>query len=172
MAQTRDMQGHTGDNDKQTPAALFNWLERRYRFNYDAFASHENALCDIYSTIGGTFDKNSVGGRRGPRRNRIELGRENGLTLDWTDRRVFMNPPYGRGIFAECVQKMYHERNNAAIIVGLIKWDTSTALARFVRTFCDVWEIGRVRYEGESSAATFASAIVFPRPDNERIPLK
>jgi hypothetical protein len=46
-----------GSMEWRTPPDLFEWLNRRFQFDYDAFASHENALCDEYSTIDGTYTK-------------------------------------------------------------------------------------------------------------------
>lgn len=46
-----------GSMEWQTPPELFAWLNRRFQFDYDAFAGHENALCDLYSTVEGTYNK-------------------------------------------------------------------------------------------------------------------
>ena len=163
------LQGGSGDNEKQTPRALWLWADRRYEFTYDAAASHNNALCRSYSTVEGTFRADAAAGLFGHRGHR-KLGDQNGLERSWAGLRVWCNPPYGRGVFRDFINKFYDERNEAAIIVGLIKWDPSTDLARFVRTFCDVTELPRIKYQGEDNFATFASALVVVRPDIGMIP--
>src|SRR5690606_32662327 len=45
----------SGRADWQTPPALFERLNLMFRFDYDAFAAHENALLPTYSTPEGTF---------------------------------------------------------------------------------------------------------------------
>jgi len=61
------------DEDRRTPRELFNRLDAIYRFDLDAAASAENALCDDYCTI-----------------------ERCGLAFDWAGRRVFWNPPYSQ----------------------------------------------------------------------------
>lgn len=159
----RELTGHTGDNEKGTPRYLFDWLNRRYVFDYDAFASHDNHLLPLYSTKEGTFD--TRGRDHSPGNAPALLHGPTGLTGSWEGLRTFCNPPYGTGIFMQCVRKMIAERNQAAIIVGLVKWDTSTEVARLLRHYADVTELPRVKYDGEQHAATFASAIVVLRAD-------
>ena len=109
-----------GSGEWRTPPELFARLNRRFQFDYDAFASHDNALCELYSTVDGTFyraaDPVMYYGHE----------TEDGLTFSWQDRRVFMNPPYTRGLIEKCVEKAYNERNDAAIIVALIPAATET----------------------------------------------
>lgn len=163
------LQGGSGDNEKQTPKVFFTWINDRYKLTFDAAASHHNALCQWYATPNGTFKADAAAGVFGHRGHK-QISEHNGLAVSWQGRRVWCNPPYGRGIFRAFIDKMYAERNEAEIIVGLIKWDPSTELARFVRTFCDVTELPRIRFEGEDNFATFASALIVVRPDIETIP--
>lgn len=149
--------GSSGDNEKQTPYALFAWLHKRYRFDYDPFASHVNHLCAAYSTLDGTFRE----GRAYTR----QVNRKDGLVQSWRGRRVFWNPPYGRGLMLPAVEKAIMERNSSLISVGLVKWDTSTAAARLLQQWCDVRPLPRIRFGNELSPATFASALVIIRPD-------
>ena len=131
----------TGSAEWRTPPDLFARLSRRFQFDYDAFASHENALCDLYSTVGGTFTRLGDDPGHYP-----EDG--DGLTFSWEDRRVFMNPPYSRGLIEQCVEKAYEERDNAAIIVALIPAATETRwFQRFILPHCHIdWLPKRVRF--------------------------
>lgn len=140
----------TGANDRtgvgagtaewQTPRPLFGALNRRFQFDYDAFASHDNALCELYSTVDGTYRK--VTGRF------AEAGYGDGLAFDWQNLRVFMNPPYSRGVIEQCVRKAYEERDRAAIIVALIPAATETQwFQRYVLPHCHIdWLPQRVHY--------------------------
>ncbi|MGE0133736.1 MAG: DNA N-6-adenine-methyltransferase [Dehalococcoidia bacterium] len=141
----------TGANDRtgvgagtaewQTPPDLFARLNRRFQFDYDAFASHENALCDLYSTVDGTYRK------LGPGRC-AEAGGGDGLEFDWKNLRVFMNPPYSRGVIELCVRKAYLEKERAALIVALIPAATETQwFQRYVLPHCHIdWLPQRVHY--------------------------
>lgn len=60
-----------------TPQDLFDSLNKKYKFNLDPCATKENAKCKKFFTE-----------------------EENGLKKSWKGKRVFMNPPYGRGIGA------------------------------------------------------------------------
>lgn len=159
-------QGSTGDNEKRTPLNLFNYLNRRYHFDYDAMASHANALCDLYSTIDGTFKKQATG----PAYHKVN--NRDGLAIDWADMRVWINPPYGRGIFASAIDKMIAERDEAQIILGLIKADTSTAAWRRLEAVADITYLPRITYEGEPHPSTFTSALALLRPSLAAIPTK
>ena len=68
-----------------TPPELFDKLNRKYRFDYDPFATHENRLCPRYSTTDGTFHWDGV-----------YFNSLDGLAHPWENLRVFMNPPYTR----------------------------------------------------------------------------
>ena len=124
----------SGSMEWQTPPELFEWLNRRFEFNYDAFASHENALCDFYSTVDATYDRDlSVFGEGG------RWTEEDGLAHSWAGLRVFMNPPYSRGLIEQCIEKAYNERNNAQIIVALIPASTETQwFQKFILPHCHI----------------------------------
>jgi phage N-6-adenine-methyltransferase len=129
----------SGPGDWQTPPALFSLLNRMFAFDYDAFASHENALCGDYSTADGTFSRFGLADVR------VHVG--DGLTRSWENSRVFMNPPYSRGFLACAVEKAASERNNAAIIVALLPDARDTAWWRkWVRPYAADYPIGRVRF--------------------------
>jgi phage N-6-adenine-methyltransferase len=130
----------------RTPPELFEWLNRRFRFNYDAFASHSNHLCDLYSSMEGTFDQRSSIARLGLSPLLVSPG--DGLNYPWLGSRVFMNPPYSRGLIEQCIEKAYNERNDAAIIVALIPASTETQwFQRYILPHCHIeWLPKRVRF--------------------------
>jgi hypothetical protein len=121
----------SGSGEWRTPPDLFARLNRRYAFDYDAFASHANRLAPHYSTAEGTFrlfdrnahpDNDLDEGELRPHRVSLETG----IEYDWTDRRVFMNPPYGREFIGKAIGKAMSERERAAIIVALLPASTDT----------------------------------------------
>lgn len=141
-----------GSAEWRTPPDLFARLNRRFEFDYDAFASHENALCDGYSTSEGTFRKYGSGhrpwGSLGQHVGANWFPQQDGLTFGWKNLRVFMNPPYTRGLIEQCVEKAFNERDNAAIIVALIPAATETRwFQRFILPHCHIdWLPRRVRF--------------------------
>ncbi len=135
-----------GSAEWQTPPELFERLHRRFKFDYDAFASHENALCDTYSTIDGTFV--NIGGHPSHSIEPLMENGHDGMRYDWTGRRVFMNPPYSRGFIEQAVQKAAGERHNAEIIVALLPASTDTRwFQHYVLPFAHIdWLPKRVRF--------------------------
>lgn len=129
----------SGSGEWQTPPDLFARLHRRYAFDYDAFASHANTLCHVYSTAEGTFRHAAWGTREvldGPH---IKLDDKTGLDADWSNARVFMNPPYGRGFIGKAIGKAMAERDRAAIIVALLPASTDTLwFHQCVQPYADV----------------------------------
>lgn len=115
----------SGRGDWQTPPGLFKRLDDRYGFELDAFASHNNALCSTYCAIDGTY--RIADPRDRPARYPSRDSDRDGFNYPWRGHRVFMNPPYSRGIIDRAVAKAYAERNNAKIIVGLLPASTDTA---------------------------------------------
>lgn len=152
-----ELVGHSGNDNITTPRGLFDWLNWRFRFDYDAFASAENALCPLYSTTDGTFHKTGWEGDYD----------EDGLRFPWANRRVFLNPPYSQPLMGQAIEKCIEERNNAQIIVGLFKFDPSTANGRMLmdERYFHLEPQPRIKYGGMNHAATFASAIVIAKPD-------
>lgn len=149
--------GSSGNDEIATPRALFERLHHAFQFDYDAFASHENHLLPTYSTLDGTF----VEGRH--------LIDKDGLALSWAGRRVFLNPPYSN--LLAVVEKCVAERNEAEIIVALVKVDTSTRWWQLLERHAHIDYLPkRVRYEHPNppsgwGGATFASAVAVMRKD-------
>lgn len=156
-----------GRSDWRTPPDLFERLTDRYAFTYDAAAGHENALCMRYSTVDGTYVGLTSGGA-------TKVDEKDGLAYSWRALRVFVNPPYADAENAckpggcekvRCRNRGYHvesytpgindfmakcaaERNNAAIIVGVIPAATDTQWWHlFVQPYADVTFLrGRVKF--------------------------
>jgi len=161
MVEPTQMNGHTGNNEIGTPQELFDWLNRRFKFNYDAAASDDNAKCDWYSTVTHTIapvlwvDDRAL----------LDMFDLDGLTYEWRGKRVFVNPPYGRGIFTQFIEKAMDERSNAEIIVMLAKYDASTRNGRLLRDHFHLEYLPRIKYEGMTQAAPFPSVIAIARQD-------
>jgi len=120
-----------------TPQDLFDRLNALFNFTLDPCCTHENAKCPFHYTLA-----------------------EDGLAHDWIGQRVFMNPPYGRGI-RRWVEKAYEESASGALVVGLLPARTDTMWWQdYVQPFADVRFIrGRLKFGGAMNSAPFPSAI-------------
>lgn len=129
----------------ETPPEVFGPLDVEFDFTLDPCATTETAKCDIY------FDE-----------------AHDGLERDWGRHRVFMNPPYGREVYA-WTRKARQAAEQGALVVGLLPascdlawWHEDVvghAEVRYIR--------GRVRFlTGGPYRASgfFASVIVVWRP--------
>lgn len=152
----QELVGHSKNDEIGTPQWLFDWLDRRFNFDYDAAASHENAKCWRYSTAEATW---TADGHR---------MKGDGLTYSWEALRVFVNPPYSRPLMGQFIEKAIEERNDAEIVVMLVKYDASTANARLIRDHFHIEYLPRVKYEGMEQGATFPSVVAIVRPDVPR----
>lgn len=126
-------------NEWATPQNLFDELNDEFYFTLDPCATDENAKCSKYFTI-----------------------EDDGLSKDWSNDVVFMNPPYGREI-KKWIKKAYEESLNGAMVVCLIPARTDTTYwhdfifnkaddIRFLR--------GRLKFGNSKNSAPFPSAIV------------
>lgn len=126
-------------NEWATPQNLFDELNDEFYFTLDPCATDENAKCSKYFTI-----------------------EDNGLSKDWSNDVVFMNPPYGREI-KKWIKKAYEESLNGATVVCSIPARTDTTYwhdfifdkandIRFLR--------GRLKFGNSKNSAPFPSAIV------------
>jgi site-specific DNA-methyltransferase (adenine-specific) len=126
----------------ETPSEVFDPLHREFRFTLDPCAT---AKCSLYFTE-----------------------EQDGLAQDWGTHRVFMNPPYGREVYA-WTRKAREAAAQGALVVGLLPascdlaWWHSDVVGhtevRYIR--------GRVRFlTGGPYRASgfFASVIVIWRP--------
>lgn len=124
--------------DWATPQGLFDKLNDEFDFTLDPCATEVNAKCRKFYTL-----------------------RENGLAQDWSNERVFMNPPYGR-VIGDWMKKAYSESLKGALVVCLIPcrtdtewWHTWVMRAKQIRFIK-----GRLYFDDGDGRAPFPSAIV------------
>ena len=124
-----------------TPQALFDALHAEFHFTLDVCASAANAKLLRYYTEA-----------------------DNGLLQPWAGERCFMNPPYGREIYA-WTARARREAAQGTLVVGLLPASTDLAWwhddvvghAKDLR-----WLRGRVRYEtgGPYRASGFFPSVI------------
>jgi phage N-6-adenine-methyltransferase len=148
--------GTKQDPIQRTPLSLFRQLDNEFGFTVDGAASHVNALCARYWTV-----------------------EDDSLGQDWGTERVWLNPPFGRGLH-EWIRKAWEASRAGALVVCLVPsstdmgWWHDYALQadeiRFIR--------GRVQFLAESgerklNAMFPVSLLVFlPRTSGERVSLR
>tara|TARA_B100001094_G_C18114105_1_gene762929 strand:+ start:736 stop:1164 length:429 start_codon:yes stop_codon:yes gene_type:complete len=127
-------------NEWTTPQNFYIKLNDEFNFTLDPCCTKESAKCKKYYTI-----------------------EDDGLSQDWSNEIVFMNPPYGREI-SKWVKKAYQESLKGAIVVCLIPARTDTRYWwDFIFPYAEVRFIkGRLKFtnNGKSAPAPFPSAIV------------
>lgn len=126
-------------NEWATPQNLFDELNEEFNFTLDPCATDENAKCSKYFTI-----------------------EDDGLSKDWSNEVVFMNPPYGREI-KKWIKKAYEESLNGATVVCLIPARTDTTYWHdFIFDKADDIKFlkGRLKFGNSKNSAPFPSAIV------------
>ena len=135
---SQDVALSSESNDWATPQQTFNELDNEFNFTLDPCASQENAKCEKYFTK-----------------------EDDGLSQDWSNEIVFMNPPYGREI-GKWVEKAYRESLKGAVVVCLIPARTDTKYwHNFIFPYAEIRFIkGRLKFGGSKNAAPFPSAIV------------
>jgi len=128
-----------------TPPEVFAPLEEEFRFTLDPCATAQTTKCARFFTE-----------------------EDDGLAQDWGTSRVFMNPPYGREVYA-WTRKAREASELGALVVGLLPascdlawWHddiVGRAEVRYIR--------GRVRFLTDGpyrASGFFASVIVIWRP--------
>lgn len=126
-----------------TPAEWFEYLDLEFGFDLDPCCTKETAKCQLFFTP-----------------------QEDGLTQNWRDKRVFMNPPYGKEIVL-WMKKAYEEaRDNGALVVCLVPARVDTDWWHRYATKGEVrFPVGRIKFVGpKDDSAPFPSAIVIFRP--------
>lgn len=129
---------------------VFDPLHAEFAFTLDPCCTTETAKCARYFTEA-----------------------ENGLAQDWGTERVFMNPPYGREVYA-WTKKAVEEARKGALVVGLLpastdlKWWHEDVVPHLARREAEVRYLrGRVRFlTGGPYRASgfFASVVVVWKP--------
>ena len=126
-------------NEWVTPQDFFDELNDEFGFTLDPCSTDHNRKCEKHYTV-----------------------EDDGLSKDWSKDIVFMNPPYG-GNTGNWIKKAFDESKKGSTVVCLIVSSTDrsywhdyifpyAAQIRFVR--------GRLKFNGVSSTAPFASAVV------------
>lgn len=120
-----------------TPPEVFDPLHREFDFTLDPCATADSAKCPLFFTE-----------------------EQNGLEQSWEGHRVFMNPPYGRGIYPWTRKA----RESGTLVVGLLP--ASTDLSWWHEDILGHAEIrylrGRVRYltDGPYRASGFFASVI------------
>lgn len=145
-AKTRNNGRYNGNGRHwATPPEIFEPLNREFQFTLDPCAQPHTAKCATFYTE-----------------------QDDGLSKSWAGHRVFMNPPYGKEIYA-WTKKAREEADKGALVVGLLPascdlawWHddiVGRAEVRYIR--------GRVRFLTDGpyrASGFFASVVVVWRP--------
>jgi hypothetical protein len=85
---------------------------------------------------------------------------DDGLSVPWTGK-VFVNPPYGRGI-AEWIRKCYQEAQRGCVVIGPIPArPDSNYWHHYVAGHADVFMLrGRLKFGDGANSAPFPSCVV------------
>ena len=124
-----------------TPQWLFDALNAEFGFTLDPCCTHDNAKCAKHYTK-----------------------TEDGLSQDWSDEVVFMNPPYGR-VIGDWMKKAHESTKHGATVVCLVpartdtRWWHDYAMKGSIRLIRK-----RLRFDNGIHSAPFPSAIVILRP--------
>lgn len=124
----------------ETPPEVFRPLDAEFRFTLDPCATAATAKCSRFFTE-----------------------EQDGLAQDWGAQRVFMNPPYGREVYA-WTRKARISARGGALVVGLLP--ASTDLARWHDDVVGHAEVryirGRVRFltGGPYRASGFFASVI------------
>lgn len=120
-----------------TPQDFYDRQHAIHGFTLDVCATKKNAKCAKFFTKA-----------------------DNGLAQDWGQHRVWMNPPYGRGI-GLWMRKAYEESRRGAHVVCLVPARTCTAWFHDYAQRGRVTFIrGRLKFGGCKNAAPFPSLLV------------
>jgi len=126
-------------NEWETPQDLFDVLNEEFDFTLDPCATVQNTKCDFFF-----------------------IPEEDGLSRDWFEEVVFMNPPYGRQV-GKWIKKAYEESLKGAIVVCLIP---ATPDRSFWHDYIFPYAVqirflrGRLKFGGMKDPAPFPSAII------------
>ena len=131
-----------------TPQEFFNKLDWRFGpFDLDPCADPTNTKCNNFYTEA-----------------------EDGLSKDWSEHTVFVNPPYGRGI-ERWIKKAYDEsRKEDTKVVMLIPARTDTKYwHQYVMRADEVHFVkGMLKFGASENSAPFPSAVIVFDGSNQR----
>lgn len=128
--------------DWATPPELFATLDAEFTFDLDAAADERNAKTARYYTQA-----------------------DDALTQPWSGR-VYVNPPYGRGM-GRWVEKAICSSREGATVVMLVPARTDSIWFQQLIAHADEIRFlaGRVVFEGATEPAPFPNAVCVLRPD-------
>lgn len=141
-AKTRNNGRYNGNGRHwETPPEVFDPLHAEFGFTLDACAQPHTAKVPRFFTEA-----------------------DDGLSRDWTSERVWMNPPYGREIYA-WTKKARESAERGALVVGLLPASTDLAWWHedVIGHATDIrWIRGRVRFltGGPYRASGFFASVV------------
>lgn len=155
-ARSRNSGRYNGNGrDWETPPEIFEPLHAEFNFTLDPCCTERTAKCEYFCAE----------------------GEEDGLQESWSGHRVFMNPPYGKEVYA-WTKKARSEAENGTLVVGLLPASTDLEWwHRDVISYPGVelrWIRGRVRFlTGGPYRASgfFPSVIVIWHPVDSTEPL-
>lgn len=127
-------------SDWRTPKYVFDYLNSRMHFTLDAAADDINKLCSAYFTK-----------------------EHDALKQNWKGHRVFVNPPYSRGLIYNFVKKGFEEghKDNTSVTMLLPARTCNKWWHEFVMKANEIYFVkGRIKFAGSKQGAPFPSAIV------------
>lgn len=134
---------HSSESDEwATPRDLFDKLNEVFRFDLDAAASEQNALCYEYYDI-----------------------ERDGLSMSWESyKAVWVNPPYSK--LKDWLKKGAEEGKHTTVVMLVpARTDTKAWQDYVIPNAADVHFIrGRLKFGEAKNSAPFPSAIVVFRP--------
>lgn len=123
----------------ETPQDLFDELNKEFNFELDVCATKENAKCKDFFSL-----------------------KENGLLQDWSGKRIWCNPPYGREI-GKWVEKAFLTQtdNYTTTIVLLLPARTDTKWFHdYLYNIADLRFLkGRLKFGKSKNSAPFPSML-------------
>lgn len=125
----------------ETPGETYRDLDREFGFTLDPCSTLENAKCAKFFTVA-----------------------DDGLSKDWGNETVFMNPPYGREIY-DWMKKAHESSLKGATVVCLVPSRTDTKWWHEFAMKGDIRFLkGRLKFNNYKYSAPFPSAVVVFRP--------
>lgn len=141
----------SASTEHATPQNFYDELHKEFQFELDPASTHENAKCLHHYTK-----------------------EDNGLIQPWAPKRVFCNPPYGRGITGQWVRKASEEQKKGGLSVLLLpartdtQWFHNFIYDAPIRRFHPNVEVrfvrGRLKFGDSKDSAPFPSMVVIFRP--------
>lgn len=130
---------HLFKDNWETPDWIFDPLNKEFEFTLDPCCVESTKKCDRFFTP-----------------------KENGLIQDWSNERVFVNPPYSRGNIDKWVKKCFDSSKCGAVVIALLPVSTSSKWFHdFIYQKAEIRFIkGRVKFVGANHTAPFSSMIV------------